>query len=102
MRPPEAIITSSEAHQVAVAGTGATIRAGRRPSCTTAASPSTAANDSHNPGTARFPVRSIRYVQIAGVKPPKIAVARLNATEKPAVRMWLGMISVRYGYIAPL
>ena len=39
--------------------------------------PQTAANESHRPGTARLPVTWIRYVQIAGVKPPKIAVARL-------------------------
>lgn len=33
-----------------------------------------------------LPVHSIRYVQTAGVKPPKTAVARLKASEKPAVR----------------
>ena len=43
----------------------------------TAISPTIAAKESHIPGIARFPVFWIRYVQIAGVNPPKIAVARL-------------------------
>jgi len=37
---------------------------------------------------------------MAGVNPPKMAVARLNATEKPAVRTLRGMISVRYTNMA--
>src|ERR1700688_2950538 len=44
----------------------------------------------------------MRYVQIAGVNPPKIAVARLNAKENPEVRISGGMISAKCGIIAPL
>jgi hypothetical protein len=36
------------------------------------------------------------------VKPPKIAVARLNAKEKPEARTSRGMISVMNGTMAPL
>lgn len=43
-----------------------------------------AAVASQSAGDALLPVRSIRYVQTAGVKPPKIAVARLNASENGA------------------
>jgi len=39
--------------------------------------PQAAANMSHRPGTARLPVACISQVAIAGVKPPKSAVARL-------------------------
>ena len=39
-----------------------------------------AAADNQSPGIARFPDAWMRYVLIAGVNPPKIAVARLNAT----------------------
>ena len=39
---------------------------------------------------------------MAGVKPPKIGVARLNATEKPVVLFSGGIISARHGIIAPL
>src|SRR3990172_7633323 len=39
---------------------------------------------------------------MAGVNPPKIAVARLNASEKPQVLTSKGMISVKNGTIAPL
>jgi len=35
------------------------------------------AKESHRPGMARSPVVWIKYVEIAGVKPPKIPVARL-------------------------
>jgi hypothetical protein len=51
---------------------------------------------------ARLPVSPIRAVVIAGVKPPKIAVARLNATEYPVVLTLAGIISVRNGTMAPL
>ncbi len=37
---------------------------------------------------------SIRAVEMTGVNPPKIAVARLYASEKPATRTSTGMISV--------
>jgi len=39
--------------------------------------PHTAANESQTPGMARFPVTWMRYVQMAGVNPPKTAVAKL-------------------------
>src|SRR5580700_1043426 len=68
----------------------------------TAANPIAAANASHNPGTARFPVLWISHVQTAGVKPPKTAVARLKAIENPDARTFAGIISVRNGTIAPL
>src|SRR5439155_25887826 len=61
-----------------------------------------AASDSHSAGAARFPVASIRYVATAGVKPPKMAVARLKASENAAVRTSGGIISARNGIIAPL
>src|SRR5580698_6380342 len=61
-----------------------------------------AANDNHNPGTARFPVSWISHVQIAGVKPPNTAVARLKAIENPAARTVAGIISARNGTMAPL
>jgi hypothetical protein len=38
----------------------------------------------------------MKYVQIAGVKPPKIAAARLCARENPDALTSAGMISVRY------
>ncbi len=40
-----------------------------------------AAKDNHSAGMARLPVIPISAVEIAGVKPPKIAVAKLNAKE---------------------
>jgi hypothetical protein len=61
-----------------------------------------AANESHSAGMARLPVMPINAVTIAGVKPPKIAVARLKASEYPVARTLAGMISVRNGTIAPL
>src|SRR5262249_49773884 len=61
-----------------------------------------AASDSHSAGAARLPVASIRYVATAGVKPPTLAVARLKAREKRAVRTAGGIISARNGIIAPL
>jgi hypothetical protein len=67
-----------------------------------AISPHAAANDSHAPGIARLPVAWIRYVAIAGVNPPKIAVALLWIRENPAVRTSAGMISVRNTISAPL
>src|SRR5712671_6978824 len=73
-----------------------------QPTTTAATSPISAANDNHSAGMARLPVTWMRYVQTAGVNPPKIAVARLNATEKPVVLISGGMISARYGTIAPL
>jgi len=51
---------------------------------------------------ARLPVILINAVTIAGVKPPKIAVARLKTSEYPVARTLAGMISVRNGTIAPL
>jgi hypothetical protein len=39
---------------------------------------------------------------MAGVNPPKTAVARLNASENPEARTSRGMISVMNGTIAPL
>jgi hypothetical protein len=51
---------------------------------------------------ARLPVRRMSAVETAGVKPPKIPVARLYASEKPVVRTCSGMISVRNGTMAPL
>ena len=47
----------------------------RRCDSRVATSPSTAATESQRPGMARLPVTSISQVQIAGVKPPKVAVA---------------------------
>ena len=61
-----------------------------------------AANDSQSAGDARSPVALMRKVDMKGVKPPNTAVARLNASEKPEVRIRKGMISVRSGIIAPL
>jgi len=48
-----------------------------RESRAVATSPQIAAKESQAPGTARLPVKWIRYVQMAGVKPPNTAVARL-------------------------
>lgn len=39
--------------------------------------PQMAAKDSHRPGMALLPVAWISQVAMAGVKPPKMAVARL-------------------------
>src|SRR5204863_3028793 len=64
--------------------------------------PHPAANESQTPGTARFPVTWIKYVLMAGVNPPKIAVAKLYASENPTVRTSTGMIPVRKPIIAPL
>ena len=50
-------------------------------SSATAISARTAAKDSHSAGMARLPVMPMSAVEIAGVKPPKIAVARLKASE---------------------
>ena len=50
-------------------------------SSATAISARIAANDSQSAGMARLPVMPMSAVEIAGVKPPKIAVARLNASE---------------------
>ena len=44
---------------------------------TVAVKPHAAAKVSQSPGMERSPVVCIRYVLIAGVKPPKMAVARL-------------------------
>src|SRR5262249_25613930 len=62
---------------VAAAGVSAAVTVASRGASTAAASPHSAANDSQSPGTARSPVRWMRYVLMAGVKPPKMAVARL-------------------------
>ena len=51
---------------------------------------------------ARFPLWKINHVAMAGVKPPKIPVARLYAKEKPDTRTFAGMISVRNTTIEPL
>ncbi len=48
------------------------------------------------------PVDCTRKVDIAGVNPPKIAVARLKAKEKPTTRTFCGMTSVNAATIAPL
>ena len=61
-----------------------------------------AAADNHAPGIARLPVTWIKYVQIAGVNPPKTAVARLKASENPEARTSRGMISAMNGTMAPL
>ena len=58
-----------------------------------------AANVIHKLGAALLPVASMSAVDAAGVKPPNSAVARL-ASEKPAVRMPAGTISVRVTTIA--
>ena len=50
---------------------------------------------SQRPGTARLPVKCTRSVEMAGVKPPKRAVAVENAIEKPEARKDCGTISVR-------
>jgi hypothetical protein len=50
-------------------------------SSATAISTRTAAKDNHNAGMARLPVMPMSAVAIAGVKPPKIAVAKLYANE---------------------
>jgi len=39
--------------------------------------PQAAASESHTPGIAGLPVSWIKYVQMAGVKPPNRAVAKL-------------------------
>src|SRR5260364_431477 len=59
-----------------------------------AARPQAAAHDIHRPGAALLPLTCTSQVAIAGVKPPKSAVARLYASEKPVVRILAGMISV--------
>ena len=64
--------------------------------------PQAAANDNHTPGIALFPVVAIRYVQTAGVNPPKMAVARLYASENPDALTSGGISSVRYTTMAPL
>ncbi len=51
------------------------LTAGRATSAAT--SPQAAAAESQTPGMAWLPVAWIRAVQTAGVKPPKMAVARL-------------------------
>ena len=66
----------------------------------TAASPITAANESHSPGTARLPVSWISHVQIAFyVNPPNTAVARLKAIENP-VRPHFPRASLRRGTVS--
>ena len=67
-----------------------------------ALSPQTAAKLNQKPGAALSPVASMSHVEIAGVKPPKNAVARLYASEKPLVRTSTGITSVRATTIAPL
>ena len=59
------------------------------------AGPMAAVKDNHKPGAAGLPVIWIKYVQMAGVKPPKSAAARLYARENPAVFASAGIISVR-------
>ena len=61
-----------------------------------------AASESQSAGAARFPVASMRRVETAGVKPPKIAVAVTKASEKAAVRTRCGIISASSGIIEPL
>src|SRR5947208_15904375 len=61
-----------------------------------AASPMAAVKDNHKPGAAGLPVIWMRYVQMAGVKPPNSAAARLYARENPAARASAGISSVRY------
>src|SRR5436190_5147967 len=72
------------------------------PRANAATTPHNAAADSQSPGIARFPVTWIIYVQIAGVNPPKMAVAVLYASEKAVARTSAGMISVRCTIIAAL
>src|SRR5260363_112242 len=67
-----------------------------------AARPQAAAHDIHRPGAALLPLTCTSQVEIAGVKPPKSAVARLYASEKPVVRILAGMISVSATIIAPV
>ena len=64
--------------------------------------PHSAAHISHQPGALLSPVSSTRAVEIAGVSPPKIVVARLKASEKPMVRTYTGITSVSAATIAPL
>ena len=61
-----------------------------------------AVKDSHSPGVAGLWVSRMKYVQIAGVKPPKSAAATLCAREKPDALTSAGMISVRYTTIPAL
>ncbi len=64
--------------------------------------PHSAAHISHQPGGLLSPVSSTSAVEIAGVSPPKIVVARLKASEKPTVRTYTGITSVSAATIAPL
>ena len=64
--------------------------------------PHSAAHISHQPGGLLSPVSSTRAVEIAGVRSPKMAVARLKASEKPTVRTYTGITSVSAATIAPL
>ncbi len=64
--------------------------------------PHSAAHISHQPGGLLSPVSSTRAVEIAGVRSPKMAVARLKASEKPTVRTCTGITSVSAATIAPL
>lgn len=64
--------------------------------------PHTAANISQQAGDALSPVAWTSSVEIAGVKPPNTAVARLNASENPTTRTFYGMTSVSAATIAPL
>ena len=64
--------------------------------------PHSAAHISHQPGALLSPVSSTSAVEIAGVRSPKMAVARLKASEKPTVRTCTGITSVSAATIAPL
>lgn len=64
--------------------------------------PHSAAHISHQPGGLLSPVSSTSAVEIAGVRSPKMAVARLKASEKPTVRTCTGITSVSAATIAPL
>src|SRR5215831_706085 len=68
---------------------------------TVAPKPHSVAKESQAPGIALLPEVWMSQVAIMGVKPPKVAVAKLYASEKPEVRTSAGMISVRNGIIAP-
>jgi|APCry1669191674_1035369.scaffolds.fasta_scaffold58383_1 hypothetical protein len=53
-------------------------------------------------GAALSSKTSISHVLMSGVKPPKRAVAKLYAKEKPVVLILTGIISVRATVVAPL